>query len=452
MPRWSGPVIAWHIKKGHRIARSPGGRRRELPQVDLQAMGLDGIDGRGAADHRPSRVARRRRGGQGGQGEKRADHEESWNMPNRHQFSSASASDSGVLASIRRSTESTNKKELSSTSDDPMLTRHRLGSILLALLTALTLFGCVEVPSVCEDTAMPADCGSPAAAGGDVYQGSTGDPYQRGPLETAVIVVAPCERDSPVALRVHAPTAPATYPVVVFQHGFMGYSFTYDGILDHLASHGFVVVAPQMYSPGLAVLLGDPTSTEEATLTAALLDWLPCRLAELVGVGVDATRVGIAGHSRGGKVAWIVIKQDASRAQAIAGIDPVDGTGGPFGTEERVVQGPFDYPAPTLVLGAGAAGACAPDGDNHVQFYAASPSPAWHVVATEAGHGDMLDEPWAAVSGVVCPPGEDRDGMRRLTAGLMTAFFRGALLGDASAYATLTDVAAAPIPVTVENK
>jgi chlorophyllase len=116
------------------------------------------------------------------------------------------------------------------------------------------------------------------------------------------------------------------------------------------------------------------------------------------------------------------------------------------------VQGPFSFSLPTLVIGTGLGGNCAPAGDNHGQFYAASRSPAWHVVVPDAGHADMLDETTAITASSVCPGGSDRAAVRRLTAGLLVALFRGSLQGDASAYTYLTDTAAAPLKIEVETK
>ncbi len=278
-----------------------------------------------------------------------------------------------------------------------------------------------------------------------------GNPYDAGELSVRTIRLTRCQFGTPKPLLVYTPESPGSYAVVVLQHGFMIRNECYGELMQHLASQGFVVVAPQMYEPGLCALLGNPTAAEEAADAAAVLEWVHVSLADVVGVQVRTDLLGLVGHSRGGKVAWLLLSGDPGRAKAIAGIDPVDGTGGPTSYQPRVVQGPFSYAAPSLVIGSGLGGSCAPEGDNHVQFYGAVPSPAWHVVAVNQGHGDMLDEGCAAAASLVCASGADRAGMRRLTAGLLTAFFRAALQGDASAYAWLTDTAA-PIPVSVESK
>jgi len=284
-----------------------------------------------------------------------------------------------------------------------------------------------------------------------VYMGS-GDPYQPGELSIVTIDVARCDQAAPVSLRVYAPESPGEYAVIVFQHGFMSRNDAYDEILRHLASHGFVVVAPQMYEPGIGPLLGNPTSATEADLAALLVQWLPAHLTDVAGVQARTDRLGIAGHSRGGKVAWLAADNDSRPFDAIAGVDPVDGAGGPLGGQDRVVQGPFAFNLPSLVIGAELGGDCAPAGDNHEQFYEASPSPSWHIITIGHGHGDMLDEPEAAAASALCPSGPDREGMRRLTAGLLAAFFRSALQDDPGGYGQLSAPPTDGVAIVFESK
>jgi len=322
--------------------------------------------------------------------------------------------------------------------------RFACGFVLCAVLAGCVGGGVVVCPTIEEQ-------GTAQRVAGPLYVGS-GDPYQAGPLSVRTIDVEPCEQGAPRPLRIVAPEQPGTYAVIQLQHAFFGLNTWYDTIMQHLASHGFVVVAPQMYELGLGVALGNPTAQQEAELANQVRIWSQQHLADVAGVDVDMGWLGFAGHSRGGKVAWLLLKADPTRGMAVAGIDPVDGTGGPLGGQSRVLTGPLDFPFPSLVIGTGRGGACAPDGDNHVQFYAASAAPAWHVVASDYGHGDMLDEDAASAAALVCDSNPDREPMRRLTAGMLTAFFRGALQGDVGAFALLSDVAAAPAAIVVESK
>ena len=333
---------------------------------------------------------------------------------------------------------------------------HVLSLVELAAVTRrVLLVGLLGMLTAC---VQQVPCGEDAVIGpvlpatsGPLYVAS-GDPYQLGSLQVQTIDVPACDAGSPVPMRIHAPTEEGNYAVVVFQHAFLSEALSYDTLLSHLASHGFIVVAPQMYAPGPRALLGDPTAAQEAQRAAEVLDWIDQQLASVSGVAARTEVVlGLAGHSRGGKVAWLLLAGDPSRALSIAGVDPVDGTGGPLGNQPRVVQGTFSFEVPSLVIGTGLGGACAPAGDNHEQFYAASPGPAWHIVAEDFGHGDMLDEDAARMAGMVCSGGPDRDTARRLTAGWLTAFFRATLQGDDGGFDRLADVPAQR-PVTIEVK
>jgi chlorophyllase len=327
-----------------------------------------------------------------------------------------------------------------------MQPRYRLVVMILVLNWSSVLFlGCSSGPCTLTDSSPNSviDTSQPLFV-------DTGDPYEPGPMAVQTLKIKQCEDTAPFPLQIYAPETPGAYPVVVFQHGFLARNSSYSEILRHLASHGFIVVAPQMYEPSLWALLGHPTAAQESDWVLLVLDWLPGHLDNVTGLNARTDRLGLAGHSRGGKVIWQVMVGDPTRGKAIAGVDPVDGTGGPLGNQPRVIQGSFAFSVPALVIGTGLRGSCAPEGDNHVQFYAASNSPAWHVVAVDQGHTDMLDEGSFGTS--FCPGGPNRAGMRRLTAGLLVAFFRGSLQGDPAAYGYLTDTTAAPIPITAEAK
>jgi chlorophyllase len=292
-----------------------------------------------------------------------------------------------------------------------------------------------------------------------VYVG-TSDVFAPGPLAVQFLEVEAGEPGPPVLVRVWYPQQAGTYAIVIFQHGFLMNSGWYSGMLEHLASHGFVVAAPQMYAAD-GLPLGKPTAAEEAVTAAAVHSWVTTQLATQLGTTVPfAQRLGYAGHSRGGKVSWLVLDANPALAQAVAGVDPVDGTGGPMGGEARVIDGPFGFPFPSYVLGTGLGSQssgfnqpCAPTGDNHVEFYGASAAPAWHVVATEYGHNDLLDEDASCgMTCTVCAGGPTPALFLQLVSGHLTAFFRGALQQDAGAFATLSNTGAAPVTVTVESR
>ena len=259
-------------------------------------------------------------------------------------------------------------------------------------------------------------------------------------------------------MRIHIPTGEGPFAAIIFQHGFVLRYQLYERLLDHLASHGFVVVAPTMYDTG-GLPFGTPSVAEEAQTAAQLSAWVQEQLEPLAGVPVDMDSLGIAGHSRGGKVAWTLALAESTFA-AIAGVDPVDGTGGSpgmDGNEPRLIDGSFDLGVPTFILGTGlgpqgGALSCSPEGDNYVQFWEASAAPAWKVVATEYGHMDMLDRAACGLVCGFCQTGPDIEAMTDASAGMLVAFFRASLQGDETAYGLLEDPRSAPIAVEVESK
>ena len=111
----------------------------------------------------------------------------------------------------------------------------------------------------------------PNVARGALYV-PRGNPFAQGELATRIIDVRQGEFKAPRPIRLHGPTTPGTYPLVQFQHGFLSDRRAYDELLSHLASHGFVVVAPQMY-PADGVPLGKPTAQDEAKAALDVAKW-----------------------------------------------------------------------------------------------------------------------------------------------------------------------------------
>ena len=290
---------------------------------------------------------------------------------------------------------------------------------------------------------------------------SNGNPFEAGPLATESMNFSAGTSGAPTDMMVFAPTEAGTYAVVVFSHGFLMANSYYSETLDHLASHGFVVVAPQTHQPG-GLPIGKPSSEEEAGTLDSVLNWIPGNLENVVSVDPDVSLIGLAGHSRGAKLAWIILQDNPNLGVAVAGLDPVDGGGiFTFGDISALDQ---SLPAgmASLIIGSGRgeesggllSPACAPEGQNHVQFYEMTQSPAWYILATDAGHMDFLDADPAGCGFEcgACVSGNDIDNNRQTAMGALTAFFRGQLQGDTAALDYLTDIASHPAATQVDSK
>ncbi|PIA45044.1 hypothetical protein AQUCO_01700535v1 [Aquilegia coerulea] len=76
----------------------------------------------------------------------------------------------------------------------------------------------------------------------------------------------------PKELLILSPKAKGKYPVIIFLHGFSLSNSYYTDLLKHIASHGYIIVAPQLYNVmPVPAWSGDG----EIKSTAAVTDWLP---------------------------------------------------------------------------------------------------------------------------------------------------------------------------------
>lgn len=252
--------------------------------------------------------------------------------------------------------------------------------------------------------------------------------------------------DTNIELQVFTPEGDGPFPVVVFIHGFQLGPGHYASYGRHLASHGFIGVFPKM--PGS--LFNPDTHVEMRDYTKAIMDWVEDKAetpnAAMRGVA-DASRIGLAGHSMGGKIAIFTAVSD-DRPLGVFGVDPVDAAGGPIPLPEN------DYPSvtpekmdkidvPIAMVGEtlnGKSGdgvldqACAPEDDNFEQYFKHATSPALSIEILDANHMSFLDNPNCGIACSACPKGKDDPAVtRRLTQGYLAAFFK-LVLEDDDAY------------------
>ncbi|CAI5501747.1 unnamed protein product [Closterium sp. Naga37s-1] len=208
----------------------------------------------------------------------------------------------------------------------------------------------------------------------------------------------PGKSNPPKPLRIWSPKpASATaLPVLLFQHGFSAQTIYYSRLLSRVASHGFIVVAPQMYpittttnaipeilwlrshlsstltpSPLFFSLSPSPfllshskmypitTTTNaipEIRASARVISWLRSHLSSTLSnrfkllASPDWSKFAIAGHSRGGAVCFALLRQlivpSPVLLKAVVLLDPVDGN--PNGTRPLRIWSPKPSTATAL--------------------------------------------------------------------------------------------------------
>ncbi len=228
-------------------------------------------------------------------------------------------------------------------------------------------------------------------------------------------------------------------PLVVFTHGFSASPDMYLSYGERLASWGFVVIMPQM--PG--GFSNPETHQDQADYLAALLDWATDSENVKLSGKVDESLIGLAGHSMGGKLSFLLASQDP-RPKAIFGVDPVD-------SAPPIDHEPEDYPSvtpekmpdisiPFVALGETVNGgegslSCAPSAENFQQYYTYAESPAIQIDVLGANHMSFVDDPDCGLACAICPKGTDDPFVTRmLTQKYMTAFFLAVLNGQTELY------------------
>ncbi|CAN0857156.1 CLH2 [Linum grandiflorum] len=267
----------------------------------------------------------------------------------------------------------------------------------------------------------------------------------------------------PKPLLIASPAQAGEFPILLFLHGYLLCNTFYSQLILHVASHGFIVIAPQVQ---LYTVAG-PDCTEEINSVAAITNWVSQGLQLLpLHIKPDLTKLCLAGHSRGGKTAFALALNKAAttlRFSALIGVDPVDGMDMGKQTNPPVltyVPRSFDLEMAVMVIGSGLGEVrrnpifppCAPKGVNHEEFFRECKEPACYFVVKDYGHVDMLDDDTTGVRGKVsyclCKNGGSREPMRRFVAGATVAFMRAYLQGNGQDLAVIRGGDSGPVQLS----
>ena len=287
---------------------------------------------------------------------------------------------------------------------------HTQASFLSTALVRSLLLGFLALGSVDSSTAadvlMSDSVGLPA-----------GDAATAGPLQVHVSRLEVLEDSDTLEIVLYRPEQLAAHsPAIVFLPGRMAAEDQYASYARALASRGFVVAVRTWYS----VFRTDLELARDASLIAHWLadqDW------------IDANRIGIAGHSMGGKDAVLAAAQYGQFAGVVA-IDPDDNG------DISAVDGPIArLRIPLLLIGAEvawqASSVCAPKATNYQRFFERAPVGTVELTLRDADHVQMLDEPDRFGYGI-CRCGRADSRQVRITARRATVeFFLQHLMGRA---------------------
>ncbi|GJS48258.1 chlorophyllase, alpha/beta hydrolase fold protein [Tanacetum coccineum] len=153
------------------------------------------------------------------------------------------------------------------------------------------------------------------------------------------------------------PTESGSYPVILFLHGFSIPNCAYSNLFEFISSHSYIIIAPGQtvfgFLTGLCILsaVGD---VEDAAETA---NWINNQkgLQRVLphDVSPDLENVALAGHSKGGKVAFALALGHSHthlKFKALIGLDPVE-VGTFFFPADFVVVDYVADPRVPLILG-----------------------------------------------------------------------------------------------------
>lgn len=241
----------------------------------------------------------------------------------------------------------------------------------------------------------------------------------------SVTVIGPSDDGKEITRRA------APHPLVIISPGFTVDRKQYASYGTRLATYGMVAVLQKSTREFSHSMYRDET--------VGLIDWFATPTganAGRVSGRVDLDRLGMAGHSLGGKISILVAAQD-SRVKALLGLDPVDANTPPALPEISKIKLPAGIPMAFLgetTSKTGGAMPCTPAAGNYEALYAKAGAPAFAITLVAAAHNDFVDNFAMCPTCNFCPGGTaPKDRTNRLAVKYTAAYFLWALTGDARA-------------------
>ncbi|KAL0050014.1 hypothetical protein WJX82_002740 [Trebouxia sp. C0006] len=215
-----------------------------------------------------------------------------------------------------------------------------------------------------------------------ILLGSMASSAQR---KLSITVTLPAHGTDPTSWQISR-TAP--YPVIFFFNGFLLKPAYYSAYANRQATWGYAVV---QYDTGRWPILKD---RQELPFFQQLIDWLSTQ-PELKEA-IDLETIGVAGHSRGAKLAALHFASGQSSVKAAFLVDPVDNT--------RETPESVDYPSaakalksantPVGIAGASVITGCNPAGSNWEHFWPNVGDGSWLLEVNGASHNTFLRASW----------------------------------------------------------
>ncbi|KAL2470556.1 Chlorophyllase-1 [Abeliophyllum distichum] len=285
--------------------------------------------------------------------------------------------------------------------------------------------------------------------------------FETGNLKVQTIKVKKSDSSSPpTPLYIVAPVSEGTYPLLLFCHSYCIQNTWYSQLLQHISSHGYIIVAPQFYKCMFIAL------NNEVKTAAKVTDWLCTGLQSVLPEKVkpNLSKVALSGHGRGGKIAFDLALGHAPTSlkfKALLGIDPVAYPTPPTWPEPEIltyIPRSFNLSIPIGVIGTGLGNQpkCmmppfAPNGINHAEFFNESKPPCSYFLAKDYGGCDVLDDSKAALASWVCKSGKGSKAlMRKGVGGIAVAFLKAYLGGQDDELKAIAD-APTIAPITLDS-